>query len=530
MAGNAPRSNAAPARNTDTLPYSVTAARNVTFQSLVKSLEKSIQAANRPRESNKLPRVEERFDAEQRHEELRPKYDRKLEEDEKAKMKRRTRHKSKKADQVGYQAPDTADNAEDENGSVDEELITEEEIKELFDIEKKKILWRQWDGSTAHQDRIHATVKLEDFLYWQNPDFRVKRIANLHEAEPPFGYRRQPAHEARRSVPVVIGMADYPPMEWRRQILDYFDKHEVGGYGLKTEDTKSKKKRKGADLSRKLSPSSIPPGELHLWNPRARRIRTGTGMYTDKLSPRALDTRIDFAALEKVRQEIENNRGETTSNPEMTHSERRLQEMQLLSSDKTVLRTRNLHNIEQGTARTATGLWISAAETSDDWLTSYDIDRRERHDEVGELPSSPLDKQATDLYGSSPDKTHRQTAATVGHPSTQRAQNQTVNGSASTGQNSKQTLTQGSQPNLMTAATPPNPNPEADDDDGDLFRQAYEAGTQAIRNKRAALQQEETEENPSPAKRPRIEEEQNGEKIVVPLTDKTPEVPQPPAE
>ena len=213
-----------------------------------------------------------------------------------------------------------------------------------------------------HIQRRFAEASSEDFLYYQNVNNRARRIRALVPSK------------KGKSDPVTRDKND--AVMWKfpynnqgafyRSLLDHYDLIEVGGQPRSERNKLQHNKMRRNHLR-------VPPEELHWWTPPARRPVGGLGEPTlNNNSKRAkyLSLNLDLEAIENRRESAEDGRGATEDDPSMTHEQRRKNEINMLNRD--VLPTSRLASLEERHTRTLSGLWISAAETSDDWLTSYD--------------------------------------------------------------------------------------------------------------------------------------------------------------
>lgn len=201
------------------------------------------------------------------------------------------------------------------------------------------------------------SARLEDFLYYQNTVHRSWRVAifepkNNADEQARIAVPRKPRRRRERQDLYSLSYKSFQ-IAWVYALLNYYDEKQVG----------VRERAEDAEFYRRLE--NVPPDELHLWTPRTRRMIG----REDKMEIVPID--IDLEALEKRRQEVENVTGNLPSDPTMNHSKRRRDIGGRPGRDL----PSTAGDIERFTMRntfTEAGLWISAAETSDDWVTSYD--------------------------------------------------------------------------------------------------------------------------------------------------------------
>jgi hypothetical protein len=212
----------------------------------------------------------------------------------------------------------------------------------------------------AHFRRLEATARYEDFLFYQINSNRFERLEELGGKPQRSQKRKNTGTKLRPGYKLVI---EHPHPNFLIKALDTFDDMKVGVYGNPSNTLPNAFGRH----------DNIPPEDLHLWYPVQRRERRGIGIGESRPErprpreePRMLE--LDLEAIENERQRAENDRGGTDLAPSMTHTERRNMESKAWENHSTA----RLEFTKDRNLRTDAGLFIAAAETSDDWLISYD--------------------------------------------------------------------------------------------------------------------------------------------------------------
>jgi hypothetical protein len=200
---------------------------------------------------------------------------------------------------------------------------------------KKQELIRAWKA---------AEEQLEDFLYYQNILNRRTRIRHLTDLDK--NHNPKPTHGRQKLFSIrddeINGL-------WKKGLLDHYDYHAVGD--------PSEKGAEGDVWPLRKEP--IPAEELHLWKPAGKRRLAASENDIDM--PRNKHRRVyDVESIERERQKHEGD--ESTA-----RSKQRREELRLINTVK----TGNLGAFKEKHSYTESGVWISAAETSDDWTTSY---------------------------------------------------------------------------------------------------------------------------------------------------------------
>jgi hypothetical protein len=116
------------------------------------------------------------------------------------------------------------------------------------------------------------------------------------------------------------------------------------------------------------------PDELHVRVPATRRTRVGLGQPDPPVDLPAIELHVNREAIEAKRKYIEDKN--EMRGVEGSHSERRAREVESLARLPTNLYVNNIvptaGNWRPGRTRLESGVFLSAGETSRDWITSFD--------------------------------------------------------------------------------------------------------------------------------------------------------------
>ncbi|KAH7082916.1 hypothetical protein BKA63DRAFT_598994 [Paraphoma chrysanthemicola] len=255
-----------------------------------------------------------------------------------------------------------------------------------------------------HKSLREAYARWEDFLYYQNPVHRWERLDNLR----PEDERRKPQKGKKlRLHPTLFRNVDAD--EYLRTALDFYDEKSTGGEeyrrNLRSAAGRTTQTRRGLPRQELIGPEG-----LHRWTPVPRRMPNGLRNREDLQNARRRMERsqpaLDEEAIEQERGRIERATLEPAREGDdleyETHEARRKRERANYWTDDTLrmerpstsnIRCNGPDEYEErfGEIRTDNGLFLSAKESSDDWLTSYDCLHRLDHmwtaDVAPELPS-----------------------------------------------------------------------------------------------------------------------------------------------
>jgi hypothetical protein len=222
---------------------------------------------------------------------------------------------------------------------------------------------------------IEAQQRLEDFLFYQNTMNRWKRWHAVEASEK----QKQEAVALRKEPMLINACGEHH--NYLRKMLNHYDKLKVGTPGYICRDVKEDENQERQD------PVRVGPEDLHLWTPLWRRVPAGLRSLTELRRLQAaieepIQLQLDEEALEETRRrfdDVEVDPAEELAYP--THSARRQAEretyagtrpstshIRVIESKKgTQIDDDRFHNIQS-----KQGVFISAFESSYDWLTSYD--------------------------------------------------------------------------------------------------------------------------------------------------------------
>ncbi|KAH8700065.1 hypothetical protein GQ44DRAFT_764649 [Phaeosphaeriaceae sp. PMI808] len=284
--------------------------------------------------------------------------------------------------------------------------------------------------SAGQRDRDHnrlkvAQAKLEDFLYYQIQAHRVSREAFIpEEIDEDYKFAKEDAKKEGHKHAYKIAAGDEHSYHWVRQLLNTFDRRQVGGlnYALGKIDSLG---NPIAEENR-ISPPRVGPEELHLWTPVCRReprmvsgvseisnvASTGVSLSPEEVAKIQeglsevskaipLEFNLDTEAIEKRRNEVDSKPKHQDDNESVadTHNARRTAELKRYHNNRPNTSNLDIRSTPSGWTtedrwhciRTEQGLFISAKETSRDWLTSYDcLDRVGRRDLQMVIPTSAV--------------------------------------------------------------------------------------------------------------------------------------------
>jgi hypothetical protein len=197
----------------------------------------------------------------------------------------------------------------------------------------------------AHNARSIATAEYEDYLYYQTPQHRFQYDEGIDAAV-----------KKRRNNIIARGQ---PPAR-----LSGDEKMLMPKLKLFNDN--------GVGMLKNLNWQAVPPHELRMRIPRAKRFSVGLGARYGMEPVEPINLRLDVNAIEKRRKEVE----DENKDPQMdeSHSERRKREVELLGRLPTDTFVNHAIPTAKylGRTRLESGLFIAAGETADDWTTSYD--------------------------------------------------------------------------------------------------------------------------------------------------------------
>lgn len=211
--------------------------------------------------------------------------------------------------------------------------------------------------------RREAEAKLEDFLYFQNPRARLRKALAIESL----------ASTEERDTSTLSRIMRFggPHVPWLRKLIFHYDNEDVGGFS------------RNKTYSRAVR--MVPPEQLRLWTPAPRRpsgglennpdLGSNTPVHVGRDRLQHLDVTFDLDAIEARRCIVDRRWGAIASDPTMTHDRFRQQEpaydqLPTAFTDRSTKHYRNPTG--QNFTRTNEGLWLSAAETNEDWQTSFD--------------------------------------------------------------------------------------------------------------------------------------------------------------
>jgi len=231
-----------------------------------------------------------------------------------------------------------------------------------------------------------AQAEMEDWLYYQTPVHRLRRLNSMLTGKTGKQkvIKQTPAQRerARNGIWAFPHNLDWPRV---RQMLDHFDEMGTGTAAHRNGLTNANGERIDEDPDHPAR-RNVPPNELRLWTPPARRAPGGL-RHTPRVQE-SYDLTLDTAAIDRERRRVESQPNTTPGVFHNTHLERRraqLEEYRGSDATKqdenrpasaamfpkldvagvvTVDRFRHLQTDE--------GLFVSALESSHDWRTSYD--------------------------------------------------------------------------------------------------------------------------------------------------------------
>lgn len=222
-----------------------------------------------------------------------------------------------------------------------------------------------------HYELLSANEYWEDFLYYQNSLYRRQRLYRLK------------TDEEKKSTPHPRGTDDAlkdwiheTDIQHLEKLLNHYDNKHIGSARYRAGLTDVT----GKHVKKDLGSSHIRPvasRDLHLWVPIPRPPHQPCGY----LGP--YDFELDLEEINSRMEDIENRQltptrvGDTLEYA--THRERREAEVKKYGRDQARPSTSNIRVTYSGSEkdsfqwrRTENGLFVSARETSSDWLTSYD--------------------------------------------------------------------------------------------------------------------------------------------------------------
>ncbi|CAO2655490.1 Nn.00g042930.m01.CDS01 [Neocucurbitaria sp. VM-36] len=280
--------------------------------------------------------------------------------------------------------------------------ILKNQLRKLQEKQKKdgeKSNLKQNHTATAKDKRSNddldiktAQGRLEDFLYYQTPETRWKRLRDID----PETRLDAAAERSQRATPYLLPNDGGKYNEWVHSVLDTYDSLGVGNTDYRQGFTDSIGNRLPASSQSPVAPV-VGPMDLHLWTPPPRRQPVGLGR--DPVAPwsqTAWDLRLDEAAIETRRLQIETVRHEKDDPDVLTHQDRRQYELEMYDATTAGRPTTANVRIRQEAGqsftddhfrkiRTSQGLFIAARESSWDWLTSYDCLGKVKRGEIPEI-------------------------------------------------------------------------------------------------------------------------------------------------
>ncbi|KAI4654254.1 uncharacterized protein J4E78_007299 [Alternaria triticimaculans] len=237
-----------------------------------------------------------------------------------------------------------------------------------------------------HDWTTTAQQVLEDWLFYQEASNRRRRGRYLDPDERMLAEAER--LQRKLTYKLETGGTDGGYYDWLHSLLELYDSRAIGGQSYRQgfEDHLGNQIR---DM--RNSAGAIPrvgPGELRLWTPMYRRrlvgLRRSGEDDADSDIPDEIPHRfeLDEAAIETERAKVDSKIDSETENLLYTsHEERRQDEVTQYKNDRP--NTSNVREVTTssgtiiedrwGQIRTEQGLFISARESSWDWLTSYDL-------------------------------------------------------------------------------------------------------------------------------------------------------------
>jgi hypothetical protein len=258
--------------------------------------------------------------------------------------------------------------------------------------------WLKKDGrdtsrnarEAAHKRFVDAQSLMEDFLHYQNPVYRRKRLLKLNDNEK--GMQRVARREARKRAkerkdrPQMVDGKTVTDKEHKLiDILAHFDEFGTGAAAHRSGITDANGRKMG---KLDLVPRPVPPAELRLWTPSHRRVLGG--LRNEPYINRSYDLVIDERAIAKRQAQVDRiptpNLADGVSYT--SHFERRLEERRIYNMtphsrpglERPSTSAMHPNTSQDGSVKldrfrhiqTQQGLFISALESSYDWRTSYD--------------------------------------------------------------------------------------------------------------------------------------------------------------
>jgi len=262
--------------------------------------------------------------------------------------------------------------------AMPEYLTRSAENREEYLERGGKVLKKKTRADAARKLR-DAQQDWEDFFFYQNEVNRWKRRGCL---------RPTPDQEAQaqqlNKQPMLIHAAGDDHDDYLRCMLNHYDKRNIG--------TPQHRYRQGELRDGNGEASTDPEGillepeDLHLFTPVWRRVPFGLRelSVTRKMQQAMevpLQIRVNEEAIDKFRGKWDNALNKTAGVEYRTHTERRIAEREAYehirpsTANISVRSNKNGGQIDDDrfhSIQTTSGVFITALESSHDWLTSYD--------------------------------------------------------------------------------------------------------------------------------------------------------------
>ncbi|KAI4908169.1 hypothetical protein J4E90_008793 [Alternaria incomplexa] len=237
-----------------------------------------------------------------------------------------------------------------------------------------------------HEGMTRAQQMVEDWLFYQDASRRRRRLIYLD----PDKRKEAEAKRLRRRLQYKLENSgtDNGHYDWLHSLMELYDSRDIGGRNYKQGLENHLGNQIPKRTRQKATLPLVGPGELHLWTPRYRRRLVGLRRPeeddtdsddSDEIEPHRFQ--LDEAAVEAERMKTEKKIDRETKNlVYSSHDARRRDEIETYKNSRpntsnvreATVSGRSIVQDRWGQIQTKQGLFISARESSWDWLTSYD--------------------------------------------------------------------------------------------------------------------------------------------------------------